>query len=216
MANISAQASAKYTITSTDILNGFALVHIDWPSPFYDTNYTPTFSVEDVDVSVGLSFEVGDIHNITPHGLDAIVYLTAALPLVQGQADLIASTNNLTPITLTVPLTTLYQVTFYYGPSGSTGSGTWTPTVTWIDPSNNNLTLTGPYLGPATAGSPENYQSYSIPFFVKGGTPISVTGAYSGTAFPMNVSIRVVQMPNAAIAPTSGESFIVHAMASHR
>ena len=126
---------------------------------------------------------------------DGTLQSTAALPLIQGKVDSVNSTNDLAPITLTAPLTTLYQVTFYYGPADNSGSGTWTPTVTWEDPNGNMLTMTGPYLGPATAGDVNNYQSYSIPFFVNGGTPITVTGAYSGVAFPMNVSIRVVQMP---------------------
>jgi hypothetical protein len=216
MANISAQASTKYTLTAQDIVNGWATVHMTWPSPFYDTNYTPTFCVEDLSSPIDLSFEVGDIHNMTPAGLDAIVYLTAAIPILQGQTDLVNTTNSLAPITLTAPITTLYQVTFYYGPATASGSGTWTPAVSWTDPSGNVLVMTGPYLGSATAGSVENYQSYSIPYFAKAGTPITVTGAYSGAAFPMNVSIRVVQMPNSNTIPVAGEQFVVHAMASHR
>jgi hypothetical protein len=216
VANISAQAATKYSLTSQDIVNGWAKVHISWSSPFYDTNYTPTFSVEDLDSVVDLSFEVGDIHNMKPDGLDAVIYLTAAIPLLQGQVDLVDSESTLAPITLTAPITTLYQVTFYYGPADNSGSGTWTPTVTWQDPSGNDLTMTGPYLGPATAGDVNNYQSYSIPYFVKAGTPIAVTGAYSGAPFPMNISIRVVQMPNNSTVPQVGDSFVVHAMASHR
>ena len=217
MANISAQASAMHTLTQDDITNSFAIVHINWPSPFYDTNYTPTFSVEDLDSVIDLSFEVGDIHNLAPDGFDAIVYMTAAaIPILQGQVDLVDSTSTLAPITLTAPITTLYQVTFYYGPADNSGSGTWTPTVTWEDPNGNMLTMTGPYLGPATAGDVNNYQSYSIPYFVEANTPITVTGAYSGVAFPMNISIRVVQMPNNTTVPQVGQSFIVHAMASHR
>ena len=125
MANISAQASAMHTLTQDDITNSFAIVHINWPSPFYDTNYTPTFSVEDLASVVDLSFEVGDIHNLAPDGFDAIVYMTAAaIPILQGQVDLVDSTSTLAPITLTAPITTLYQVTFYYGPA-SRQFGQW-------------------------------------------------------------------------------------------
>ncbi len=38
-----------YTITSTDILNGFIPVPITWPIPFQDTDYTVSFSVHDLD-----------------------------------------------------------------------------------------------------------------------------------------------------------------------
>ena len=206
-----------HTLTQDDITNSFAIVHINWPSPFYDTNYTPTFSVEDRDSVIDLSFEVGDIHNLAPDGFDAIVYMTAAaIPILQGQVDLVDSTSTLAPITLTAPITTLYQVTFYYGPADNSGSGTWTPTVTWEDPNGNMLTMTGPYLGSAIAGDVNSYQSYSIPYFVMANTPITVTGAYSGVAFPMNISIRVVQMPNNTTVPQVGDKFVVHAMASHR
>jgi hypothetical protein len=126
------------------------------------------------------------------------VQVPGYVPIVQGadnQTDSIAPTE----LSYTLPATTLYQVTFYYGPSGTSGSGTWTPTVTWTDPTNNNLSLGSPYLGPATAGNPDNLQSYSIPFYCKGGTTIVVSGAYSGTPFPMNIAIRVVAMPSTTL-----------------
>ena len=110
--------------------------------------------------------------------------LVGPIPVIQTSEDLIATLTTGT-ITATQALTTLYQVTFYYGPSDATGAGTWSPSVSWQDPAGNNLILAYPYLGPATAGNVENYQSYSIPFFVKGGTPITVTGTYSGGGIPV-------------------------------
>ena len=120
--------------------------------------------------------------------------LAGPVPIIQTGEDLV---NSLAPTSLSfeLPLTTLYQVTFYYGPSSAAGSGTWTPTVSWTDPSLNALSITAPYLGVATAGNVNNYQSYSIPFFCDGGTAIVVAGAYSGAPFDMNISIRVVAMP---------------------
>jgi hypothetical protein len=208
-------ARVRYTLTATDVINGYAIVPIVWRSPFYDTNYSATYGINDLDPLIDLSFEVGDMHNFTPEGLDAVVYLTAAIPILQGQIDEVNTTSPTSPIILSAPITTLYQVTFYYGPADDTGTGTWTPTVTWQDPAGNHLTMTGPYLGPATAGDVNNYQSYSIPYFVKGGTPITVTGAYSGAPFPMNVSIRVVQMPNNQTIAQVGDKFEVLAMAVH-
>jgi len=120
----------------------------------------------------------------------------SVIPVVENSQDLVSSIAPTTLLVFTLPKTTLYQVTFYYGPADHTGAGTWSPTASWTDPSGNNLSLASPYLGPATAGDPNNLQSYSIPFFCKGGTQISVSGAYSGTPFPMNISIRTVAMPS--------------------
>jgi len=120
--------------------------------------------------------------------------LVGPIPIVQQSEDIVAGTA-FTTLSFTLPLTTLYQITLYYGPSGSSGSGSWSPTVDWTDPSGNNLTLGSPYLGAAAAGDPNNLQSYSIPFFVKGGTALVLSGAYTGAVFPMNISVRVVAMP---------------------
>jgi len=208
-------ARVMYTITATDILNGFIPVPVVWPTPFADTNYTAVFAVNDLDATVDLSIGVLDMHNKTASGVTCVALLAAAYPLVQAHVDKVATTDDLTPLTLTAPITTLYQITFYYGPSDTTGSGTWVPTVAWEDPANNMQTLTYPYLGQATAGDVGNYQSYSIPFFVKANTPITVTGHYSGTAFPMNISIRVVQMPNNSTTIEAGDQFVINAIAIH-
>ncbi len=209
------QTRTTYTITSTDVLNGFVPVPITWDVPFADTNYTVLFSIHDLDDTVDLSVGELDVHNVTATGCTPVVFVAAATPLVQAQVDLVASTATLTPLTLTAPITTLYQVTFYYGPADTTGSGTWTPTVAWEDPAGNMLTMTYPYLGPATAGDVNNYQSYSVPYFVMAGETIAVTGAYSDAAFPMNISIRVVQMPNNNITVKAGDQFIINAIAVH-
>jgi hypothetical protein len=120
--------------------------------------------------------------------------LTGPTPVVQDSEDLVASIAP-TELSFTLPTTTLYAVTFYYGPSGVTGSGSWTPTITWTDPTGNNLSITSPLIGPSDAGDPNNFQSFVIPILVKGGTAIVVSGAYTGASFPMNISIRIVAMP---------------------
>lgn len=119
---------------------------------------------------------------------------SAAAPVVQTQVNEVAS---VVPINLsyTVPQTATYQVTFYYGASGLTGTGYWSPVVNWTDPSGNSQNLAYPYMGNSNAGDPTDFQSFSIPCFCLGGTPIAVTGAYSDTPFPMNISIKVVVMP---------------------
>lgn len=217
MANISTFGRTDYVLTQADITNGFASVPILWDSPFNDTNYNFVWEIIDTSFSTpSLDFAHGDSHSIKGNGFTAVVDISASVPLIEAVADLVNSTSTLTPLSLTSPETTLYQVTFYYGPADASGSGTWIPTVTWQDPSGNNLTMTYPYLGPATAGDVENYQSYSIPYFVKLGTPIAVTGAYSGAAFPMNIAIRVVRMPSNSDASIVGDQVSVYALASHR
>lgn len=120
--------------------------------------------------------------------------ISGAIPIVSASDSQIVSTAP-TVLSSMLPATTLYQLTFYYGPSDTTGSGSWSPTVDYTDPAGNTLNLAPPYLGPATAGDVTNFQSYSIPFFCKGGTAITITGAYTGTPFPMNIALRIVAMP---------------------
>ena len=214
--NMQVQTSrVSYSITSEDILQGFSAVPLTWSTPFADTNYTAAFGVNDTDDGPSIDFAAGDFHYKSTTGLTAVVIFPGAIPLIQGQVDLVDSIVPFVPLSLTAPITSLYQLTFYYGPANDTGSGDWIPTVTWTDPNNNNLTMTYPYLGGAVAGDINNYQSYSVPFFVKANTPIVVTGAYSGAAFPMNVSVRVVQMPDNATLPGVGATFIINAIAVH-
>lgn len=203
--------SVIYTFTSTDILNGYAMVPVVWPVAYVDANYVPVFGVMDLSLATARDYAVGAVRSVTKAGFTAVVNLTAAIPLIQGQLDQVDSIAP-TSIVLQTTLTALYQVTFYYGPADNTGSGKWSPVATWQDPAGNNLVLENPYLGPATAGDVNNYQSYSIPFFVKGGTPITITGAYSGASFPMNISLRAVQMPNNSVIYQPGDQITVGAL----
>jgi len=231
MANISTMGRTTYTLTAADILAGFASVPVLWDSPFNDTNYAITWSVQDLGFPApSLNYGVGDFHYKAAGGFTAVVAILAAIPLVQAQEDLIASTTATNIISLVAPAlgTSLYQVTLYYGPSRTSAADagdTWTPTITWTDPSSNVLTASGTSptitLGPAAGGNTGSYgvnymQSYNIPFFVKGGTTISVTGTYGGGTFPVNVSARIVQMPNNAVLPVPGDIIEIEAMASHR
>jgi hypothetical protein len=207
-------ARVPYTITAADIALGFAFVTMPFPFIYPDTNYTAALAVSSEPQPAGSDFAPGCIYNRTPAGFSAVLNMTAAIPLVQGQVDLVNSTATLNPISLTVPLTTMYQVTFYYGPADNTGAGTWTPLVSWQDPTGNNLN-SSTYFGAATAGSTGNFQSFSTPFYVKAGTPLVVTGSYSGAAFPMNVSIRVVQMPNNQTVYQPGQTVYMNVIAIH-
>jgi hypothetical protein len=220
MANISTMARTTYAITQDDILNGYFGVDMLWDSPFNDTNYNIAWSINDVGQNyLSLDYSTGDIHFKRRDGFIAVVTLPASAPLIQGQYDVVAGivpSGDL--ISVTVPLRTLYQVTFYYGPSDNTGNSgeTWYPTMSWVDPAGNALELTNPYLGVATGGNVNNYQSYSIPFYAEANTPITLTGTYTGGSFPMNIAVRIVQMSNNIVIPAVGATVTIEAMASHR
>ncbi len=215
-----------YSITSADITNGFASIPVAWPIIWPDNNYALTSGISSL-LNVNKDFVVGVAHSITGSGFTLVVRLADAIPLIQGQSDLVASTNATNLISLTTALTALYQVTLYYGPSRTSAldtGKTWTPTIAWTDPSGNVLTASGTsptvMLGPASGGNTGSYgvnwlQAYSIPMFVLGGTTIFVTGTYVGGAFPVNVSMRIVEMPNNSTIYTPGDTLIVNAVSIH-
>jgi len=216
-----------YTVTAQDIINGYISVPCVWPAPFSDTDYTYAWDVEDLDPLIDLSYAHGDTHDITIEGITPVVFLAAATPYIQGQADIVDSTAPTTPIAITAPRTSMYQVTLYYGPARSDAADagkSWSPTITWEDPAGNMLqaSSSGPtiVLGDAEGGLAPSFgvdymQSYSLPFFVMAGTPLTVTGAYTGGSFPMNISIRVVEMPSNNTITQPGDQFTIHAMALH-
>ncbi len=215
-------ASSSYLLTAQDIVNGFAVVPVSWRSPFYDTNYSLVYGVHDLDNIVDLSFEVGDIHDKTPHGFNAIVYLTASLPLIQGQLDKV-NTSVAQSLTLTSATQTMYQLTIFYqslGTAASPGELLY-PLVTFTDVQGHiNTDFTNPYLGPVDGQTADNnhglIQNYSIPFLVEAGQPITVAMVFGGAyTFPYNVSMRLVRMPNNTVSLQPGDQFVVEAVAVH-
>ena len=65
-----------YTLTVADFNNGFVSVPITWPSPFADTNYTLSWSVQDpTNTLVGDAYFVEDVVEVTPLGFLAIIDL---------------------------------------------------------------------------------------------------------------------------------------------
>jgi hypothetical protein len=223
MANISALATTAHTVTAAEAANGFAQVHVTWPSPFYDTNYVTTFSVEDISgLPPGVNLAVGDKHNVTPQGFDAIILL-ASIPIVQAkQTDIGVSVPE--DLHFTLLATTTYNVTLYYQSLGTGDDSTLFPTITWVDPQGNPQSLTYPYLGTISGdGSNQGLlQNYSIPFLALGGSVLDVSTQFQnstvtgpGNPFAYNLSLSIVAMPETA-ADQTGTKFVVHAMASHR
>lgn len=66
----------SYTMTPTDIANGYAVVPIVWDVPFPDSNYTVVWGINDLDpapAGSNLDFYVGDTHQKTPTGFNAVI-----------------------------------------------------------------------------------------------------------------------------------------------
>jgi len=49
---------------------GFGFFQLNWPSPFPDTNYTVTATVEDLDANIGIQLEVHPISSKTPSSVN--------------------------------------------------------------------------------------------------------------------------------------------------
>jgi hypothetical protein len=223
MANISAIAKTPHVITAQEAAQGYAVVHVTWPSPFYDTNYAITFGVEDTsNLTPGLNFSVGDKHNVTPQGFDATVYLLA-VPIVQQTKNYIGVGA---PETILYPVlaTGTFVETLYYQSLGLGDSSTLWPTLSWTDPQGNVQTLTIPYLGTISGdGSGQGLlQNYSLPVLALGGTTISLTTQFgnsnqtsAGNPFQYNWAVNVQALPQTA-GSIVGNKCVVHAMASHR
>lgn len=142
-------------------------------------------------------------------GAPSPIYLSKDAPIIQSSYTVTNSTNVTTPLSFQLPTQTLYQVTMYYFPSDSSGSGAqwWHPVFTWTTPEGSAATsLTSLGLGPCGNGDPTYGQAYSIPILCKANTPIVITGyytvggwpSYGGgpcTPFPIDLAIRIVAMP---------------------
>ena len=105
-------AKALHTWTAAEVTQNFAIVHITWPIPWPDLNFAQTFGIRDTDVDVELDNFVLDMHNVTPAGFDAIVGLAVAIPLLQGDADVV-NVNTPSSATFTALEDTIYTVTLY-------------------------------------------------------------------------------------------------------
>lgn len=66
-------AKTAHTMTQDEINQGWAVVDINWKSPFNDTNYAVTFSIENMG-AIGQNYFEGDVHGLTAHGFHAIVF----------------------------------------------------------------------------------------------------------------------------------------------
>jgi len=184
----------SYTVTSADVLLGYAVVPITWPIPWPDTHYTIAWGLHDLGPVASLNNAVGDFHNVTTTGFNAVITLLPAIPLIQGQQF---DTNINTPQTLTFGATAdgLYQLNFFFQSLG-TGDSTQNLTMeTDYTDVNGNPQVVGPY-GTGLTGDVTSVTSYSIPILVKGGTNISIKLTLTGTGtLNYNSALSIVRMP---------------------
>jgi hypothetical protein len=209
-------ARVMYTITATDILNGFIPVPVVWPTPFADTNYTAVFAVNDLDATVDLSIGVLDMHNKTASGVTCVALLAAAYPLVQGQLDALDVTTA-QDVTLVAPISTLFQVTVYAASHGGGSSGDiFHVYIEYTDASGIGQQTydLGALTGNAT-GYVEDLPGTS-PIYAVQGTTIRVYSALTaGSPFAYDMSVRIVQMPSNSVVIEPGDQFVINAIAIH-
>jgi len=208
-------ARVQYSITAADIINGWAKVHITWPTPFADANYTCDFGINDLDSVIDLSFAEGDIHNKTAAGFDAIAYLQGAILFIQGQLDAL-DTSSPQSLSFIAPVSTLYTITTYMaGHGGGANTDIWDQQITYTD-------ATG--LGQQTASLDTiagnetgfNYDSVgTFAIWAVAGSTIRVFTTLTNNAFPYDMSVRIVQMPNNSLIPVMGDTYIINAIAIH-
>ena len=79
MANISAIKKVIHDVTTDEANTGVAGVRVLWDSPFYDTNYVISFTIEVGTVSIGNDL-AACISDVTPAGFTAQVYVSSILP----------------------------------------------------------------------------------------------------------------------------------------
>lgn len=187
-------AKALYTITAADVALGYAVVPVVWPVAWPDTNYTIAWGTHDLGPVASLNNGVGDFHDVTPAGFNAVVALLPAIPLIQGQQF---DTNIDTPQTLTFAAVAdgLYQLNFFFQSLGTGDAGQNLTMETDYTDVNGNPQVVGPY-GTGLVGDTASVTSYSIPILAKGGTDITIKLTLTGTGtLNYNSAFTIVRMP---------------------
>ncbi len=206
-------AKTAYAITQTDITVGYAGIPITWPEPFADTDYTISFSINDIGQNfLSLDYAVGDIHFKTPQGFVAVMTLPSFSPLVPEQLQV---QNTLLPQTLSfvAPFTALYELTYYVDARADGGNGGGLILeYSWTDPSGTaQNTDFGTILHSAYGFSQATYNA-----FVLAGTVIQMQSIWaSGTYFHYDLSFSVIQVPSPQVSPAVGSLVQIEAIAIH-
>lgn len=207
-----------YTLTANDVLKGYCTIPVVWSKPWKDTAYAVLFGIESPVVVGVADFAVGAVHNKTIAGCDAVVNLTPAILLVDGELDCV-NTNAAQTLAFPVPAATtlqnfLYNCTFYMQCLGDGGaSDTMDLQIIWIDPQGNTQTEQYTML----TGNALSVAQFSFPVFAKVGTTVTINTVWTGTGghFHYNMALRIVNMPQNSIAYNVGDKMTLDAMSLH-
>ena len=199
-------------LTAADILLGYKEAHIDWPYPWPDLNETTAYAVCNPDQTDGTDFAPGTTYGRTLEGINVILNLTAAVPIVQGQYDNFNTSSALT-YSFT-PLTTgMYALSQYLHPKSGqaisdlaaietivnyTGEGTDGPLV--LQPATMVTTCNGPVADDespiyAMSGQPISISTVFTTYALAGTVPTTiwfVTGSFTGTQWAYGTTINQV------------------------
>lgn len=212
----------SYTVTAADIINGFIVIPISFPSAFADVRYTPLFGIYDEDAQINLSYIPGDIHTKTVNGFTAVAYIAAQPVLQQTALDALNVNTNQT-LSATSPIGTLYSVAIYADSrgdgGGSAGQDMLTITLNWIDPSGytpRNLVVSSSEVDGSILGSAAQITKSIL---AVAGSTISVTTTFTGSrghTFHFDLSVRLLRTPTTTPPEaTAGDVFEVQAIAVH-
>jgi hypothetical protein len=79
MANISAIKKVIHVVTTDEANAGVAAIRVLWDSPFYDTNYVISWTME-IDDTLVSSSGMLCITDVTPAGFTAQMFVSSILP----------------------------------------------------------------------------------------------------------------------------------------
>lgn len=135
------------------------------------------------------------LDGLTTHEANAVVAIDAVLGLTPVVPTGLQKVGATTPLSVSklVALTTLYSASIYlYSPG--LGTGTLTATLSWNEPLDGSIhTMTF-----SVSGSVSGVVLETVPLFVPAGSTISISTAYSGVAFPYDISASLTIFPQPA------------------
>jgi hypothetical protein len=215
-------SQVEYTITQTDIDNGYSIVPITWHRPWEHTHYTSVFSIVNAN-PVTLSLSPGNSNNYTHTGFDAIVEFTGPQPQILQSINHIAITSDISSTT-PISVSGLYSISIYIA-SHNNGLNTQAVQtyISYTDASGSGVQTFGfPVIG-QIAGSgvgPLNSQNFNLPLYCIAGSNITITTGFVtyGTDTPIGGSFTYdfsSQISNYIIglqSPIAGDQFIVNAI----
>jgi len=168
------------TLTVEDIQLGYKEISFDWLYPWPDLNETTGYCVCNPDQTDGTDFAPGCVFSRTENGMSAILNLTAASPIVQGQYDNFDTSAPLT-YSFTPLVTGMYEISQYLHPKGSAGSnadGIESVATYTGEGTDGVLTLEPPYTPMSTTRN-GGVADDASPIYAQAGSPITLTTEFT-------------------------------------